>query len=491
MSRKSAMTLMLGYLGLCVFATGIICLFPLLLMFFYPNETQYAHFFYIPSMICLAIGFALSRLINRNKDNNLKQHQESVVVVLAWVIMIVVSAIPFVSSGRLNWTQAIFEVTSGYTTTGLTVVDIANYPKIFLMYRSITMLFGGVGIVLFVMSVMRASHGMRLFAAEGHNDRLLPNLSQSARTIVYIYLGYILVSAGIYVILGMDWFDALNHSICAYATGGFSTRADNIASFNSPAIEIASIAFMALGGVNFAVHMLLLTGKFKKFFSHCENKIIIFTLVVCGPLLAFTLVGTASLAFGDALRYGIFDVVSAWSTTGFSAGPLVTTLSASGYLILLSMCLIGGSVGSTAGGIKLYRVAVALKSVWWSIKSRFSNNRIVKVNTLNKFGETSIITLQEVFNVLTFIMIYFIIIILGTALTCIFSTASFELCLFEFVSALSNVGYSMGVATLNAHPMVLWTGTVGMLIGRLEIIIVFLAIGSVINSIKARIERIK
>ena len=179
----------------------------------------------------------------------------------------------------MSLTQAIFEVTSGYTTTGLTVIDVSSCPKIFLFYRSLTLFVGGVGFVLIVTSAISDKLRLNIYEAEGHNDKLLPNLAKSSRLIFLLYFGYIFLGTILYLICGMNFFDALNHSIAALSTGGFSTKVGNIYDFHSTSIELVSMILMLLGGTNFVIHILLLKRKFKSVILHSETLFGFFLLI--------------------------------------------------------------------------------------------------------------------------------------------------------------------------------------------------------------------
>ena len=141
-------------------------------------------------------------------------------------------------TGEYNFTQAVFECTSGYTTTGLSVVDVSKCPKIFLLYRSVMLFVGGIGLVLVLTCAVSDRYGLRLFNAEGHTDKLLPNLKKSARVILSIYSVYIILGIIAYVIAGMPLFDAINHSIAALSTGGFSTQKESLLAYHSIPIDI-------------------------------------------------------------------------------------------------------------------------------------------------------------------------------------------------------------------------------------------------------------
>ena len=177
---------------------------------------------------------------------------------------ILISAMPFYMTGLFSFTESVFEVTSGYSTTGFTVVNVETIPPIFLIYRSLLQFFGGVGFVLVLTSAISDRLNMRLYNAEGHSDKLVPNLIRSGRIILSIYVGYILVGTIFLVIFGMTPFDALNHAICAVATGGFSTKAMSIGYYDSVKIEVTIMILMLLGGTNFFVHLMLIRGKLKK-----------------------------------------------------------------------------------------------------------------------------------------------------------------------------------------------------------------------------------
>ena len=257
--------LIMGYIGMITIFIGIICLIPLLTLLFYPEEMSQAKYFILPGVTSILIGYFLYFFVRGKKRGRLKKNQDAIIILFTWAIAIFVCAVPFVLTGNYNFHQAIFETTSGFSTTGLSVVDVTKCSHIFFIHRSTMLFVGGVGLVLIMTSAMSDSHGMRLYNAEGHSDKLVPNLMTSARFIVLIYSGYILAGILLYVWFGMPLFDAINHSIASVSTGGFSTKAESIGYYNSLPIEIITIVLMILGTTNFFVHLLLLRGNFKKY----------------------------------------------------------------------------------------------------------------------------------------------------------------------------------------------------------------------------------
>lgn len=281
--------LIAGYMGIVMILAGIITMLPLFTLFFYPEEIGQAQYFVAPGVSAILAGYLMSLVLRGRKAGRLEKNQEMIVVLGTWIIVIFVTAMPFVLTGNYTVTQAVFETTSGLSTTGLTVVNTGTAPHIFLIHRTVLLFFGGIGLVLVMTSVLSDVYGMRLYHAEGHSDRLLPNLIESARLVIGIYSGYILAGTLLYVLFGMSLFDAVNHAVAALSTGGFSTRPESIGYYHSPAIEMVTIVLMLLGGTNFFVHLLLLKGKWRAFFSHCETRLMLFLLALFVPLLTVLL----------------------------------------------------------------------------------------------------------------------------------------------------------------------------------------------------------
>ena len=223
------------------------------------------------------------------------------------------------------------------------------------MHRSTILFFGGIGLVLVMLSVLSDTYGMRLYAAEGHNDRLLPNLLKSARIILTMYLCYILSGVALYCLFGMPLFDALIHSIGALSTGGFSSHAQSIGYYDNIWIEMITIVLMLLGNINFLAHLFLIRGKLRNFFQYCEIRFSFLVIALAVPVFGFLLCAGMGTALPHALRTALFQVVSALTTTGFQTVDTFVTLPSAALLLLIVLQLIGGGIGSTAGGIKQYR----------------------------------------------------------------------------------------------------------------------------------------
>lgn len=481
----SGYPLIINYLGIFAILIGLILLIPLAVIIFYPNEISEASNFLIPSLSSIGIGSIIVWIYKGRQKERLERSQDAILVVSIWILAIFISALPFILTKNYNFTQAIFESTSGYSTTGLTVVDVTVTPNIYLFFRSLLQFVGGVGLVLVLTSAISDKFGMRLYSAEGHSDKLVPNLIRSGRMILSIYIGYIFVGSIFLVIFGLTPFDALNHSITAVATGGFSTKAASIGAFNSLGVEVTIMVLMILGGTNFFVHLMLLRGKFKNVFGHVEIKLLGILLIIFIPLLVFNTFSMYDGNFFESLRISSFQFISAVTGTGFQTIETFNVMPSMFMSVLIIVMVLGAGMGSTAGGMKQFRVALAFKSLYWNIREQFGHKKIIRTHFINKIGTRTIVSKDEVVQNYSFLMTYLLALFTGAL---IFSGFGYSIkdSLFEFASALGTVGLSVGIVSYGSNPVILWTSTVGMFLGRLEFYVVFIAGAKMIMDIKKK-----
>lgn len=467
--------LIFGYFGALLMFIGVITLLPLLSLLFYPQDQKEAYCFILPGVGALICGYLLFLQIRGKEKGKLMHNQDAVIVVGCWMMAIFVTALPFVLSGNYNFTQAIFETTSGWSTTGLSVVDVEKTSHLFLVHRTTILFFGGIGLVLVMLSVLSDSYGMRLYHAEGHADRLLPNLLKSARVIIGIYSGYILGGIVLYMLFGMSCFDAFIHSVGALSTGGFSSHAQSIGYFQSAAIDYITILLMLLGNVNFLAHLFLVRGKWKRFFHYCEVKCSFILLSFITPILMFFFVQSLDVQMHEGFRIALFQAVSALTTTGFQTVSSFPQLPSIILLIMIVLQLIGGGSGSTAGGIKQYRICILTKSILWSLRDGMYPQNRIHARKIAKVDCDTQVTKEEIASTGIYVFFFLLLFFLGTLILCGYGY-SIQDAMFEFSSALSTVGLSAGIMIYDAPIGVLWTGIAGMFIGRLEIYVVFLAL---------------
>lgn len=500
----SGYRLIFGYLGIFLALVGIIILMPLVLLAVpaYHNDVVYIPHFLIPGLAALVGGILLFFLLLGNREKaQLAKHQDSVLLILVWLFAIVISAFPFWLSGKMTFTEAIFESTSGYASVGLTRLPNELFDShMFTFYRALLQFFGGVGLVLIITSAISDRYGLKLYVAEGHNDKLIPNLSKSARIILSLYVGFIILGSVALIIAGVEPFDAITHSISAVATGGFSSRVNGMAGYsgNQLAIEIITCVLMILGATNFVLHFMLLLGKFKRVGKDIEIKTFGFVCLIFIPLIFIAyLVGYNSLtgtnySVLESLRYGTFTFISCITTTGYSNVPIGAIIPAGAYLLLTICNVIGGGMGSTAGGIKFYRLGVAVKSYYWTLKERMSPRRLIYPTYITRYGEMKEVTKSEASEAFGYTLLYILVMLVGAFFVSVLGGFDFGASMFEFSTALSGTGLSNGItsnlhisyANIEApHVAVAWILNVGMFLGRLEILVVYYALFRVARDI--------
>jgi trk system potassium uptake protein TrkH len=325
-------------------------------------------FFLIAFVITLTLGLLL--YFPFKTDKHILRIRESIFLVVSfWLVLSLIATIPFMLSPQTNlsFVDSLFESMSGLSTTGATIITgLDELPKAILYYRQQLQWFGGMGIIVLAVAILPifGISNLGLFQAETSNlstDRITPKLAQTAKSLWLIYLFLTIICAIFYYLAGMDAFDAISHSFSTIAIGGFSTHDASIGYFNSPSVEIVAIIFMLIAGVNFSLHFMALHKKsLKTYFLDSEFKTYIIILAVFIITTILVLENMYYDSTADDLRYGIFQVVSMATTTGFtstdfSAWPLLLP-----FLLILAS-FVGACSGSTGGGIKVVRILLMIK----------------------------------------------------------------------------------------------------------------------------------
>ncbi len=472
---KSRYRLIIKYTGLMIMIVGAVLMVPLIALLFYPEDFTYIQYFIVTSLLSLSLGAVLYyKAGSREKTVSLTLKEGGIIVVLSWIAALVFSAVPFVWGLNMSWTHSIFEVVSGWTTTGLSVMNVEKTPAIYLLWRSIMQLLGGAGLAVIALSSILPMQGMGLYMAEARTDQLLPHVQRSTQMIMKIYLSYVSGGVFLYYFAGMSLFDAINHSIAAISTGGFSTVTTSIGYWDSLGIELVTIILMFLGTINFATHYALLQGKLKIFLRNGEIRLMGLLLLISIPLVSYIGLNDIYVNMGKNVRNSIFQLVSALSTTGFSTIDFASWPIFANLFVIVFM-LIGGGTGSTAGGIKQFRIYIIFKSIYWEIRKYFSPANRVNEDYVWRGEEKQYIHNNSIREIANYIFLY-----LFTYLTGVFiflaEGHSLRDSLFEFGSALGTVGLSIGITGPGASGLILWTEIFGMMLGRLEFLVIIFAL---------------
>ncbi len=445
----------------------------------------------LSSFLVLSFG-ALLMLFTRQHSKQIQKREGYLIVSLGWVLMALSGMIPYLMSGAIdNVSSAFFETMSGYTTTGASIIsDIEALPAGILFWRSTTHWIGGMGIIVLTIAILPflGIGGMQLFTAEApgpSSDKLHPRITDTAKRLWLIYLIYTLLETFLLKFAGMSFFDAINHAMSTLSTGGFSTKNDSLAHWNDqPLIQYIVVFFMLLAGANFVLSYFAFKGRFRRIIHDDEfltymGFIVVFTLITA--FILYTQVDLTTTAFSypqvfgkleSSFRHGLFQVVSLITTTGFVTGDY-TQWTPFLLVVFFGLMFMGGSAGSTSGGIKVVRHMLMIKGGFLEFKRALHPNAIIQARYNKKIVADSIS-----YTILGFFILYMLTFIIGSLVLSCFDL-TFESAVGLAASSLGNVGPALGdfgprfnYASLPTAAQ-LWVSFL-MLLGRLELFTVLI-----------------
>ena len=457
-------------MGALMFLIGVLMLPAASISWIYNEDST-------PIMVSAAISLFIGMVFFfsfSKYDQLIRKREGYLIVALSWVIMTLFGMLPFYFSDQIDTvSDAIFETVSGLTTTGASILtDIEAMPKGLLFWRSMTQWIGGLGIIVLTVAIfpLLGIGGSELFVAESPgptSDKVHPRISETAKRLWYIYVGLTVSAALLYWAGGMTFYDAVNHALTTLATGGFSTKNASMAFYDSAFIQYVAVIFMFFAGTNFTLIYFGIVGKFGRIFKSDEFKayagsILLLTLIVFGGVLI-----NSNTEVELAFRKSIFQVVSLITTTGFVTDDY-TQYGMGITFICFMMLFLGGSAGSTAGGIKFVRHVVFLKNSWLEFK-RIVHPRAIVPLIIN--GE--MVTGRIINNIMNFLLIYLSTFVAGSLVIAILgydlatSLGSVATCLGNVGPAIGQVGPVDNFAFFSpAAKLVL---SFMMLLGRLEL----------------------
>ena len=394
--------------GKVVITIGLLMVLPLITALIYA-EWWCALSFGITIAGAMLVGFAMV-LLFKPKNMIFFSKEGFITVAICWLAASFVGAVPFVISGEIpNYVDALFEIVSGLTTTGASIVsDVEALSKSILFWRSFSHWVGGMGVIVFVMAITarapdRSMHILRAEMPGPIVDKLVPRSKDTAKILYLIYMALTVVMVIALLLCGMPLFDSLVHAFGTAGTGGFGIKADGVASY-SPAAQWALTIGMFVFSINFNLYYLILIGKFKTAIKSTELHVFTGIVVVSTGIIAFNIAGTFS-SFADALRHSAFQVSSIISTTGFTTCDFDKWNSVAKTTLLLLM-VVGGCAGSTAGGLKVSRLII----LWRGIKRDFKKALHPRTASVVKF-EGKRVDESTINGIGTYIGVYVFIII--------------------------------------------------------------------------------
>lgn len=457
---------------------ALLLLIPAVVAIIY-KETEQFFAFFITAIAAFAIGLFIG-LITKTKNRVIYAKDGFAITALAWIVMALVGAVPFVISGDIpSYIDAVFETVSGFTTTGASILtNVEAMSRSMLFWRSFTHWIGGMGVLVFIMAIIpnltdRSIHIMRAEMPGPVIGKLVPRVKDTAKILYLIYIFLTVLEAVLLLAGGMPLFDSLIHTFGTAGTGGFGIKADSIASY-SPYCQWVIAIFMLIFGVNFNLYYLLLLRRIRTALK--SGELWCYISIVFVSVAAITVnIAPIYKNFSTALRNSTFQVASIISTTGFATADFDLWPGLSKAILLLLM-FCGACAGSTAGGLKVSRVVMLFKSVTKEIRKMLHPRSIGKVHFEGKSVEDSTLS-----SVSTYFVIYMICFFM------IFLLISFEpFGLESNFSAVAACFNNIGPGFSAVGPTASYAGYTGfskiilsfaMLLGRLEIfpIVVFLS----------------
>ncbi len=426
-------TLILRTQGMLLLFLGLAMTIPGITALCYSEDT-YMSFF--PAAISTILTGILLLGFFKPLKKQISHREGFLIVALGWIFATFFGSLPFIFDSTFpSFTDTYFETVSGFTTTGATVLtDVEILPKSILFWRSMIQWLGGMGIILFSIAILPllGIGGMQLYKAEVPGpvlEKLTPRIAETARSLWKIYIFLSVSQVMLLMFFGMDLFNAVCHSFTTMATGGFSTKNRSLESFNNPGLEIVCIIFMFAAGINFSLHYRLFNGKIKSFFKDREFLTYFSILFITTIFISLCLYANGQ-TFSESLLDSAFQTTSIMTTTGYS-NTNFDQWPAFSTILLFILMFIGGSAGSTGGGIKCVRIMLLLKMVYREFITMIHPHAVTSVKIAGKSVSQTILR-----SICVFVVCYLLLFIFGSLFM--------SLCGLDFLTAVSSTAASLG-----------------------------------------------
>lgn len=439
--KRNELKIIVHYVGFIIICIALFMLMPIFVSYIYNDNAVYTISFIISSFISLFFGLVLFFIFNSYKLSDLSIRGSMIFVLSIWIVSSFFCALPILISGDLSFIDAYFESMSGITSTGFTMYSSVPVAYSIRLWRSLLQWFGGLGIIFLLLVLLPSLVSLkRLYMAEGRTEQMMPNIRHTAVIFIKVYAILTMFAIFLYLLVGLDIFNALCYTFSGLGTGGFSSDPNNLNNFSNPFLQIVTMLVMLIGGSNFILHYHIMKGNLKNLYKDIEIRYMFLFIIIATVLVMISLFQN-NLYNGDLLvifRHSLFQVISILTSTGFQTTD-INNWPALSYQVLIILMFIGGSVCSTASGIKIYNVVIILKSIWWEIQSIFLPKNIIvnrKVFHNNKFIN---ISNKSVKQILTFIFAYLLLFVVSTGIVLLFCN-DFKIVVSIVAGAIGNTG---------------------------------------------------
>ena len=486
------------YIGVIIIGTAILMIFPILTSLAFREEPIFFDFI-ISMCISILFGLLLINFGNKSiKEKGVQWKHGVVIASFSWIILMVLCAVPYKLSGFYNsMIDACFDVISGFTTTGIILIqNLDHAPNGLNMWRHIITFVGGQGMVVLALSLLVKDTvgAYKMYVGEAKDIEIAPNVKGTAKIIWGISMIYLVIGTIVLwingIVIGLKPVSAFFHGLyifmSSWSTGGFAPMSQNINYYHSLSYEIVTIILFIIGSLNFGLHYSLWKGNKKEIIKNIETQSFFITATLGSFFTVIALSKTG--IYKDAIsifRRGIYNLLSAHTTTGFAnifMRQFATDFGDFGLMILVIVMIIGGSACSTAGGIKGLRIGIIFKSIINEVKKLLSHER--KVNVFKFHYMKDLILEDNLIKISALIAIcYIVIFLIGTMLGVYYGYPLIHSA-FEAASASGNVGLSIGVVSTTMPTLMKVYYIIAMWLGRLEFLSAFALIGFLIGGTK-------
>ena len=461
-------------LGLVMIYFGVVILTPIIIAIVYKDYYSIIPFL-TASIISVFLGIiARQKTKNVKNFNDLKKREGLFIVVLTWIGISIITAIPYLFY-NLSFINSVFEAVSGVTGTGSSILaDFSLYPPAFFFWRSMSQWLGGLGIIVLFIAILPqfAVAGRQLFFAETPGpteEKITPRIKHTAITLWTVYTFLTVLEVILLVLAGMPLFDAICNSFSTLACGGFSPNPQSIMGYNSALIDWIVLIFMFLAATNFALqYRVVISRKFSLFWHNEEFRTYIMIIMIALGLITGTLIVNHYYPFLEGIRHALFQVLTILTCTGFASQDFELWNPQSKFILLLLM-FIGGSAGSATGSIKVMRILVAAKHMRREISQAMHPSAVLPIKLDEKIISQDILR-----QILAFIFFYLIIFIISSILV-VFIEGNVVIAVSGTAATIGNIGPGFGqigpmgnFADLSDLTKLIFI--FDMLVGRLELI---------------------
>lgn len=479
---KADLFIVLNYIGYIMQGLGLLLLLPILVALIYGEYINVSAFL-IPCLTSFALGTAFSKKFKSYTKLRLKHGM--LISSIAWLWASLIGASIMFLSLDIHFVDALFENMSAWTGSGMTFfVNVEILPKSILFLRSLEQWMGGLGVVIIFIGILIRSGtaASRLYKSEAREEKIKPNIANTLKKALQIYLIYTAAGIALFVLVGLSIFDAINLTFTSVSTGGMSIKNANIGFYQNSLVYIISMILMILGATSFTIHYKIVKTKGKALLKDVQFQLMICLIIIASVIILLT---NKMISIEE-----LYTIVSAITTTGANViNPHeLARWQSSSLIVLMVLMLIGGSSGSTVGGLKLIRIITALKGMNLTVTNLISpEGRIINTRIGGKK-----ISGREIKEASAYIALFLMFLLCGWIIMTMYGYDPFT-ALFDVISVQSNNGLSTGIVYGGLPLPLKLTLIFLMWIGRLEIIpvlVLFRTIGEIFNP-KRRINQFK